>query len=122
MWFEQWETFKGRNCSFLDFANCDNSGNGTCDVHDHTLIPGCVCLSLMCISLFAYTVSEYNDDVYKGTVTHKDSKRLGHLAFDFGQHGQFEVFMIDTDYIDCAIAYVCGVSGGISAFNHVSQY
>ncbi len=40
IWFERWQTFEDRNCSFLDFTNCDNSGDGFCDLLDHTVIPG----------------------------------------------------------------------------------
>jgi hypothetical protein len=41
IWFERWQTFEDRNCSFLDFINCDNSGDGFRDLLDHTVIARC---------------------------------------------------------------------------------
>lgn len=55
---------------------------------------------------------ETQDDVYEGSVKFKNLQQRGHLYFDFGDNGAFETYLVDTDYENCTVVYVCGVTGG----------
>lgn len=63
--------------------------------------------------------SDEKDDIYEGSVTFKNKKQeKGHLLLDFKDNGNFDIYIVDTDYDNCAVGYVCGETGG----NNLSIY
>jgi hypothetical protein len=51
--------------------------------------------------------SDENDDIYEGTVRYTNNKK-GHTLFDFKDKGNFDMFIVDTDYDNYAVGCVCG--------------
>ncbi len=64
--------------------------------------------------------SDEKDDIYEGTVRYTKNIK-GHILFDFKDKGNFDMFIVDTDYNNCAVGYVCGQTGGILVLRQLTH-